>query len=420
MEFPRDIFQKPAHMILILAILQVLSATYLLKIGGVQAVNSILFLFCGLGISYFILKIPSFKTERRLLINKQLWGKAIFILVLLPVSYFAARKMMDSTPLQIEYADMLPIMKTMSGRFIEGNWRHVYDPIPEIWGGVQPIYLPAMWMPFTASLIFDFDMRWITVCGIWLSVALCIWPGIWKRNVSYVFFALTILTLLTWLHIDGSHNVIRLTEEGVVFFYFSLLAVAIISGNPWLIGVTAALCLLSRYALIGWIPFAGLYLLLTGQFRYLLKILAAGAIVVLLILLIPFGWKPLLNQLPVATGYVSLAARVWDENPEFFYTSLGMAKFFGPRNIALLHSIVFWGTFIFPLLFLGLIKKKSIPSNIVLLSSFQFCVTFFYNFVDVSYLYLYYTPVFVSLVIAGWALMTAERRENNSVNSVLP
>jgi len=398
------ISRKPAHAILLLAILQVLSATYLLKIEGFQAINSFLFLLCGLGISYFILKIPLTKTGRKLLINKQLWGKAIFILLLLPVSYYVASKIMDDTPLEKEYADMLPIMKTMSSRFVHGDWNQVYEPIPEIWNGVKPIYLPAMWMPFTASLIFDFDMRWITVCGIWLSVILCIWPGIWKRNVQYIFYGLAILTLLVWLHFDGLHNVIRLTEEGVVFFYYSLLAVTIISGNAWLIGAAAALCLLSRYALIGWIPFAGLYLALTGQFRYLFKMAVAGTLVVLFLLIIPFGWKPLLNQFQVSAGYVSQAANVWNENPEFFYQSLGMAKFFGPGKTALLHSFVFWGTFIFPLFFLLLAKKKSVPSNIVLLSGFQFCLSFVYNFLDVSYLYLYYTPVFVSLVIAGWAL----------------
>jgi len=296
-------------------------------------------------------------------------------------------------------------MKTMSGRFIRGNWSQVYEPIPEIWNGVKPIYLPAMWLPFTPSVIFNFDMRWITVCGIWLSVLLCIWPGTGKSNTLHIIYLLAILILLAWLHFDGVNNVIRLTEEGVVFFYYSLMTVAIISGNAWLIGAAAALCLLSRYAMIGWIPFACLYLLFTSQFRYLLKAIAAGTIVVFTILIFPFGWKPLLNHLQLPSDYIAHAARVWNENPEFFYNSPGVAKFFGPQHVTLLHSILFWGTFIIPLFFLAFIKKKSVAPNIVLLSCFQFCITFFYNFLDISYLYLYYTPVFVSLVIAGRALM---------------
>src|SRR5206468_10379966 len=118
-----------------------------------------------------------------------------------PISYQLSRHIMDNTPLQIEYADMLPIMKVMCRRFINGEWRQVYQPIPEIWHGIQPIYLPALWMPFTTSLIFHFDMRWITVCGIWLSVLICIWPA-WKKNYFQIILPLALLILLAWLHFD--------------------------------------------------------------------------------------------------------------------------------------------------------------------------------------------------------------------------
>jgi hypothetical protein len=160
--------------------------------------------------------------------------------------------------------------------------------------------------------------------------------------------------------------------------------------------------------MIGWIPFASLYLLFTGQFRYLLEALAAGTTVVFTILIFPFGWKPLLMHLQLPNDYIVHAERIWNENPEYFYNSLGMAKFFGPQHVNLLHSILLWGTFIIPLFFLVFIKKKSAAPKIILLSCFQFCITFFFNFLDISYLYLFYTPVFVSLVIAGWALTANE------------
>jgi hypothetical protein len=392
--------------IVISASIQVLCATCLLYIPAFQYINSLLFLVSGLAISFFVLYTPSLRVERPLTINRQLLLKLFFILLLLPASYQLARQIMDSTPLQIEYADMLPIMKTMSSRFINGQWDHVYDPINNIWNGVQPIYLPAMWVPFTSSLLFHFDMRWITLCGIWLAVILCMIPC-WKINGWTVLYLLIILLLLCWLHLDIDNNVIRLTEEGVVFFYYSLMVVAINSGNPWLVGISAALCLLSRYAIIGWIPFAGLYLLLTRQYKYLLKSAIAGTIVVLLLVIIPFGIKPLLLHLQLPAEYVQHANRIWIESPEYFYQSLGMAKFFGAEHSYLLHSILLGGTFILPLLFLIFIKKKSFASTSVLLAGLQLSITFFYNFLDVTYQYLYYTPVFVSLVIAGWTLKRA-------------
>lgn len=400
------IFHNPVNIIVVFAIVQVFCSTYFLRIEEFHAINSILFLLCGAGISVFLLKVPPVRATKLTLINKQLLPKLLILLLLLPVSYQLSRHIMESTPLQKEYADMLPVMKVMGTRFINGSWTQVYEPIPEIWGGIRPIYLPAMWMPFIPALIFDFDMRWITVGGIWLSVLLCVLPVKWKMKTVHILYALSILVLLAWLHFDKVNNVIRLTEEGVVLFYYSLMAVAIISGKPWLVGIAAALCLLSRYAMIGWIPFAGLYLLFTHQNNYLAKVFISGAAVILLLLILPFGPNPLLDHLQLPSAYIAHAERIWNENPEFFYRSLGMAKFFGRENAGLLHSVLVWGTFIIPFLFFVFLKKKAVAPNIALLSCFQLCITFFYNFLDVSYLYLYYTPVFVSLVIAGWVLFS--------------
>ncbi|MBI5858901.1 MAG: hypothetical protein HZB42_14815 [Sphingobacteriales bacterium] len=408
------IFKKPVHAILILALLQVLSSTCLLKIDGFHAANSLLFLLCGAGISFFLLKVPSLKIEKKLLLNKQVFVKLIFILLLLPVSYYLSQQIMNNTPLEKEHADMLPIMKVMGERFVGGYSGQVYEPIPEIWNGIQPIYLPAMWLPFTSSLLFHFDMRWVTVCGIWISVFISIWPGKWKGNVFSFLFIAGIFLLLAWLHLEKTNNVIRLTEEGVIFFYYSLMAVAIISGNPWLLGLGAALCLLSRYAIIGWIPFAGAYLLFKQQYRFFFKAFTAGLATVVLLLL-PFGIMPLLLHLHLPAEYIHQSERVWTENPEFFYQSLGMAKFFGAGNTRLLHYILLTGTFAIPLLFLFFIRKRIVPLNIALLSCFQLSITFFYSFLDVSYLYLYYTPVFISLTIAGWLLAAEGNSEKRSM-----
>src|SRR5436190_18886912 len=246
--------------IVVLAILQVLSATYFLDIPNFQALDSFLFLFTGVGISLCLLQVPVIQIRKDSIFNRQLLFKLLVIALLLPVSYQVARHIMDDNPLLYQNADMLPIIKSMNQRFLNGQWKQVYQPIPEIWNGIQPIYLPAMWMPFSLSLILHFDIRWITVCGIWLSVILCVLPP-WRKSWKNILLVVALITLLTWLHTDEDNNVIRLTEEGVVFFYYSALTVAIILFNPWLLGISVALCLLSRYAFVGWIPFAVLFLL---------------------------------------------------------------------------------------------------------------------------------------------------------------
>ena len=388
--------------IIVLAILQVLSATYFLQIPNFQALDSFLFLFTGVGISLCLLQVPGIGMQRESIRNRQLLFKLLAIALLLPVSYQLARYIMDDNPLLYQNADMLPIIKSMNQRFLDGQWKQVYQPIPEIWNGIQPIYLPAMWMPFGFSLIFDFDIRWITVCGLWLSVILCVVPG-WKKITLAFFLIGAFMVLLAWLHINNDNGVIELTEEGVVYFYYCLLATAIIFTNPWLMGISVALCLLSRYSFIGWIPFAFLYLVLRKEYKFLLKT-SVMAVIIVAILILPFGLGPLLYHLHLHDDYISHAARVWHDEPETYFETLGMAKFFGASHIKLLHSILVSGSFLIPLSFLLFLRKKLSTQPNILLAGFQLSLTFFYNFLDVTYLYLYYTPVFVSLLITSWSL----------------
>jgi len=393
--------------IVVLAILQVLSATYFLEIPSFQALDSILFLFTGVGISLCLLQVPAIQIQRDSIFRMQLLFKFLVIALLLPVSYQLARHIMDENPLRYQDADMLPIIKSMNQRFLNGQLKQVYQPIPEIWNGIQPIYLPAMWMPFGLSLIFDFDIRWITLCGIWLSVILCVLPA-W-RKVAGIFIAVAFLVLLAWLHTNDDNGVIELTEEGVVYFYYSLLATAIILNNPWLLGISVAACMLSRYSFIGWIPFAVLYLILRKEYRFLLKT-SLAAFIVTLVLILPFGLGPLLYHLHLHDNYISHAARVWHDEPDTYFETLGVAKFFGTSHIKLLHFILVAGSFLIPVSFLFFLRKKISSQPNILLAGFQLSLTFFYNFLDVTYLYLYYTPVFVSLLIASWSLSANKGR----------
>lgn len=400
---------SPPSLIILLTVVQVFCATYLLNIEKLAAINSIIFFFAGLGISFCLIKAPVLAAGKPVFFQKQSIFRLLIIALLLPFSYSLSATIMDNTPVQKEYADMLPIIKVMCQRFLDGHWQQVYDPIPEIWNGVQPIYLPATWLPFTSSEVLHFDPRWVTVGSIWLSIIVCVWPGRWRINWQYLLFTISILVLLAWLHYDEVNNVIRLTEEGVVFFYYTLLVAAIVSGNGWLIGIAAALCLFSRYSIIGWLPFAFLFLLFTGEKKLLGKILMAGVISTA-ILIIPFGIKPLLLHLDLPSQYVNHANRVWNENPEFFTQSLGLAKFFGPGHTVLLHYVLLIGTFLIPVLFFLWIRSKKIPVVNALLAGLQLSVTIFYNFIDVSYLYLFYTPVFVSLAIAALTLASHPRK----------
>ena len=363
-----------------LSLMQVLCSSFFLRVPSFLYANSLMFLVSGLAISFLLLKLPplSISLPRFSVRNRSYQIKLCLYFILFIAMYFFCQKILDATPLSIENADMLPIIKVMGQRFINGSWSSVYSPINEIWGGVQPIYPPALWMSFLPAQLFSFDLRWITVSGLYLSLAISIFLLPFRklsRSLTTSIF-LSLLLLLVWLLADKSNNVIRLSEEGVIYFYYVLMVVAIVCNNAWLIGLMAAICLLSRFAIIGWLPCLALYWLLTKQYTNLLKAFVAGTAGVFVLVVIPFGWKPIQIFAQLPSGYVAHAQKVWDTFPQHFFQQ----------------------------------RKRRLRNNF-LMASFQLTLTIFYNLIDVSYLYLFYTPVLVSVIIACVCINSQSAKE---------
>ena len=334
---------------------------------------------------------------------KGLRRRAIAILLKTIALIYFSIELFEGTPLSIEMADMLPIMKVMATRFYSGQLSHVYDKIPEIWGGIQPIYLPAMWMPFTAAIALKIDMRWVTVGGLFLGFSLfltLIRP--FKRPYPVTLLFLFTAMLFWWLFKEDIYNFIPLTEEGIVIGYYSLLVLALLNGNQWLIGFSIALCTLSRYSFIGWIPAFAIYLLWNKKWTAIGKITLSGSITVLLLCILPFGIKPIQLIAELPNEYISFSKRVWQDSGDFFFETMGFAKFFGPERIALQHQLLVYLSFIVPSLFVVvcLFLKNKYQNSIhnIPLASLKLALVVFYNLIDVPYLYLFYTSSFISLL----------------------
>jgi hypothetical protein len=391
--------------------LETLCVTYGLKWLGTTPVFSVLYFVAGTAISILLLYFPQLRLPDKAVGAGRRWAvwntrtnqfRLIIIALLALAMYTLCRYWFDEIPLDINYADMLPIIKVMDQRFLAGHWHHVYDNIPTIWHGVQPIYLPSMWQPFTLAVLFDIDMRWITVAGLLLSFGIFIFIYRPERS-SYASFFTGVLAFLLfwWIFADNTSGVISVSEEGVVIAYYVLLVTALLSGNSWLIGIAASLCMLSRYALVGWIPAYLLYLLLRKKGRQMVIFSSVGLICFALLFLGPVGWNTFVRLALLPGNYVKFAAIVWQDSPEVFSTGLGFAGFFGPARIALLHGFLITLSFIVPSLFVlicyfrGLTRKMAnIP-----LAALKMSLVIFYSFIDVPYLYLFYTSSFVSLIV---------------------
>lgn len=378
--------------------------SYGLLIGKQTSIVSILYLIAGLCFIFAILKLPPARLPRFNEWKQEISLKLPIFVFMLFLAFITSRYWLDLIPLDPDYADMLPVVKVMNERFLHGQWKHVYDPIPEIWNGTRPIYLPAMWLPYLFAVALRVDIRWVTIVLVLASFSVVIVMTRIKKNKYFGYGLIAITALLFWWIFARNevHSLITMSEEGVVIFYFVLLCLSIISGNAFLMGITASLCLLSRYSMIGWLFPCLIYYIFRKEFRKLIIFSLTGILCFLILFLIPFGTKTLEQMISLPGNYVAFGKHVWDLTPEVYWLNLGLAKFYGPQHMESLHISLLATSFGVPLLFMCfcLFQKRWKFQNINL-ACFKLSLLVFYQFIDVPYGYLFYTSSFVSLVIAG-------------------
>ncbi len=398
-------FQNSKKILLIAFLVETICVTYALKLKMLTGITSIVFTLSGLVIVWMILRLttPEIQKNRPFDLSKTVNRYRWWILAMTLICIIGSTvHWIDDAPLDYHDADMLPIIKIMCQRFNSGAWSHVYDVIPEIWNGMHPIYLPAMWLPFSIPVAFGVDPRWTTVVAFFLLALLFIWRiQPLHKKAAPLFFAAFLL--IWWLLNAQNSGLLIYTEEGVVIVYYCFLALALLSGNAWLIGIATALCVLSRYATVGWIPAMLLFYIYTKSYRNLFRFCLMGATVFFILVLIPFGWGTFVKLISIPSSYVEFSKRVWHDAPVVFRESLGLAKFFGPNRIALQHQLLIGLSLIVPTIFMSaaILLKKRFQFNLLHLPIACLKITWvvFYSFVDVPYLYLFYSGSFISLFV---------------------
>ncbi len=410
MDTPKKLWQ-----ILITAfLLETACVTYGLYVPALIGFLSVLHTISGLVVAWALLWTKPSPTHFTLKLfaikpaNRFRWLLTAMVLVMM-IQQFT--RWQEDIPLDFHDADMLPIIQKMCTRFLAGQRAHVYDPIPEIWGGIQPIYLPAMWMPFSIPIWLHLDMRWITVLMFFFVFCFFIWKidPVKKHAVSIMFAT---FLLFWWLFADNKAGLVPYTEEGVVIFFYVLLVMALHRQNAWLTGLAISMCVLSRYVLIGWIPAYLLFLIYRKQYKDLGKIIIVGATCFTLLVLLPFGWGMIQQILALPAKYIDFTRRIWHDSPHVFSQSLGWAKFFGQQRIEKMHYLLEILSIGVPttlmLVGLELHKRYSVPVQNLPLVILKVTMVIFYSFIDVPYLYLYYTSSYVSLIAITYFIMQEE------------
>jgi len=314
-------------------------------------------------------------------------------------------------PLDYRSADMLPVIEIMAQRFVSGG--AVYDIIPEIWGGMKPIYLPALWMPFILSSLTSIDMRWVGIGMLLVGTLLLLRP--WKKALwtptTLAIMTLTLLAIwMTWLFLD--QGTIALTEEGVVIGYYAILCLAIISKRPILIGLAIGLCTLSRYILIPWALMFVIAIWFWRSRRDAYKIILSAGTLILLLMTIGQGWSAISVFMTVPDNYVASVLADKAKYTPLIDSSLGLAKFWNYESLGSLHFIMKAMALAIPIICLWVYKKwfSEIPFTLFGLISLKLSLVFFYNLLVMPYGYLFYTSTIISIAILGFVLTRIDPR----------
>lgn len=309
---------------------------------------SILYLLCGLAVAV----IAAIKVERPKWSSPRKWPWLVSVLLFLGLVMLiipTAKKVMAGVPVDYKISDVLPIMQEMSERFITG--KEVYAVIPEIWG-VTPIYLPAMWLPYTSSVVFHFDPRWVTMtfmlaaAGLLLALKPKTSRPAWLSLSGFLPLLVIFLSILVW-----DTRFVSMSDEGVVVGYYTFLFWALWNRNPWVIGVALALATLARVSLLPWIPVYGLFVFFFESRRraYQIAGTALGLGLLLMTVTTAIFHLDIFAALPgryleavMGPNYKALR--------ETIDQSLGLAKFCTQEQLPVLQRITFLFTFGLPAL----------------------------------------------------------------------
>ena len=395
----------PAHRRIVLlfaaVLLEILCQTHWIGLYDKHWV-SIVYLAAGLAVGVLVL----FRTERSKSIttNTRLVPGLAAALFLFLVGYTVvqALEIFRTVPLDYRTADMLPVISVMGERLLHGE--PVYVVIPEIWNGVQPVYLPAMWLAYLPAVAGGFDLRWVSVAFVLAAVALpfvrCPAGARWSWLVLPVAIP---IGLLFWHFLERDTALLSMTEEGVVAGFYVLLAVALWRGNPWLIGVALALAALSRYSLGPWIPawLAFEYFFRSKQNALIAAATAAGLGIMLLAITGALWHLDVFLALPQKYLDVALAQKdAWAIDP-VIAGNLGMAKFFAKTDLPRLYTINYLLSFGVPLLLLVLYRRfhHYFEPGLFGLATLKIALTIVLNLLVIPWPYLFYPSAFLSLAI---------------------
>ncbi len=373
-----------------------------------KAYTSITYFVVGILISLFPL-LPS-RNPANWLISARI-SKGILALGLIMMGsflYIEARAVFEKVPVDIRWADMLPIMKIMCERLVAG--KSVYANIEQIWAGIEPIYLPAIWLPLLPATMMEVDVRWTAMLLFMGALIFCLstrprlkLPG--QQNFLSLLVLVPLLILVHhWMIYES--RFFSMTEESIVVFYYLFLAFAIARKTPVLIALALSLCMLSRYSLAIWAVVYVFYEFLLGNRKAAIRITWVGGLFSLFLLIATQAIWHLDIFLGLPANYLDAIIHEEHKFGALVQDGLGLAKFYEYSDLPKLNRLFLVAAILSPILSFTIFHflRAHINKELFLLCSLKLSLVLFYNTLIMPFVYLFFTSTLFSLAILNFYL----------------
>ncbi len=322
--------------------------------------------------------------------------------------YVEASAVFEKVPVDYRWADMLPIMKIMCERLVAG--KSVYANIEQIWGGIEPIYLPAIWLPLLPATLMEVDVRWTAMLLFMGALIFCVFtrPKSQLSRQQHFRSILVLVPLIILVHhwMIYESRFFSMTEESIVVFYYLFLAYGIARKNPILIALGLSLCMLSRYSLALWAVVYVLYELVLGDRRAAFRIIWIGGSFSLFLLVVTQAIWHLDIFLGLPSNYLDAIVNEEHKFGALVQDGLGLAKFYEYDQLPRLNRLFLISAISAPLLSFTIYHffKSRLNKELFLLCSLKLTLVLFYNTLIMPFVYLFFTSTLFSIAILNFYL----------------
>lgn len=330
-------------------------------------------------------------------------------------------------PVNVSQSDIIPfIREVMVKRFLSGE--SVYAPVQfnAYPTAFTPNYLPFQWGPFLVASLLNIDLRWTWVILFLGATAFYIHQLPKKENYPVKLLLNTTLPFIVVFSIylkqagDAAHTI-----EILIMSYYLFLAASLFVKNNLIRGLALTFPVLSRFSFLFWLP-VYFYSGFRAQWK---KYLSLGLIftgLILLFFVIPFvlpnpSFLKSFNDIYLDGAIGEWNGQSWQQpgdRPFQLFQGMGFASWFyfffegslTEKILALKTSLMVACliSMILPLIFFSK-ARKVISHQLFSLLALKFCLTLFYAFILVPYIYLFWVPLMVSVVIVSQLNMRIDR-----------